>query len=34
MMIHEEDGSTLHIETREPFASYRDLKRDLEFYHD
>ena len=34
MMIREEDGSTLHIETREPFASYRDLKRDLEFYHD
>lgn len=34
MMIREEDGSTLHIDTREPFASYRDLKRDLEFYHD
>lgn len=34
MMIREEDGSTLHIETREPFSSYRDLKRDLEFYHD
>ncbi|MBR4853535.1 MAG: hypothetical protein IKU88_02290 [Alistipes sp.] len=34
MMIRQEDGSTLHIETREPFASYRDLKRDLEFYHD
>ncbi|MBQ1958544.1 MAG: hypothetical protein II353_06750, partial [Alistipes sp.] len=27
-------GSTLHIATGEPFASYRDLKRDLEFYHD
>ena len=34
MMIRQEDGSTLHIETREPFASYRDLKRDLDFYHD
>lgn len=34
MMIREDDGSTLHIDTREPFASYRDLKRDLEFYHD
>lgn len=34
VMIREEDGSTLHIDTREPFASYRDLKRDLEFYHD
>ena len=30
MKIRQEDGSTLHIETREPFASYRDLKRDLE----
>ena len=34
MLIREDDGSTLHIATREPFASYRDLKRDLEFYHD
>ena len=34
MMIRQEDGSTLHIDTREPFASYRDLKRDLDFYHD
>lgn len=34
MMIRQNDGSTLHIETREPFSSYRDLKRDLEFYHD
>ena len=34
MMSRQADGSTLHIETREPFASYRDLKRDLEFYHD
>lgn len=34
MIIREDDGSMLHIETREPFASYRDLKRDLEFYHD
>ena len=34
MMIRQEDGSTLHIATGEPFASYRDLKRDLEFYHD
>ena len=34
MMIRQQDGSTLHIETREPFSSYRDLKRDLEFYHD
>ncbi|MBR5138335.1 MAG: hypothetical protein IKV12_02165 [Alistipes sp.] len=34
MMNRQKDGTTLHIETREPFASYRDLKRDLEFYHD
>ena len=34
MMVRQQDGSTLHIETREPFSSYRDLKRDLEFYHD
>lgn len=34
MMIRQSDGSTLHIDTREPFANYRDLKRDLEFYHD
>lgn len=29
-----EDGTTLHIDTKEPFSSFRDLKRDLEFYHD
>lgn len=29
-----EDGSTIHIETKKPFADYRDLKSDLEFYHD
>lgn len=34
MMIRQDDGSTLHIDTREEFASYRDLRRDLEFYHD
>ena len=34
MMNRQKDGTTLHIETHEPFASYRDLKRDLEFYHD
>lgn len=34
MMYRKADGTTLHIDTREPFASYRDLKRDLEFYHD
>ncbi len=28
------DGATVHIETDEPFNSYRDLKRDLDFYHD
>jgi len=27
-------GSTSHIETGEPFNDYRDLKRDLDFYHD
>ncbi len=27
-------GSTFHIETGEPFNNYRDLKRDLDFYHD
>lgn len=34
MKIRQPDGSTLHIETKEKFADYRDLKRDLEFYHD
>ena len=34
MMIRQEDGTTLHIDTKEPFASYKDLSRDLEFYHD
>lgn len=29
-----DDGTTLHIDTHEPFSGYRDLKRDLEFYHD
>jgi hypothetical protein len=27
-------GRTTHIETGEPFSSYRDLKRDMDFYHD
>jgi len=27
-------GRTTHIETGEPFGSYRDLKRDMDFYHD
>lgn len=34
MKVNQEDGTTLHIDTGEPFASYRDLKRDLDFYHD
>lgn len=34
MMVRHPDGSTTHIETGEPFASYKDLKRDLDFYHD
>lgn len=34
MKVRQGDGSTLHIETKEPFADYRDLKRDLDFYHD
>lgn len=29
-----ENGSTVHIETGQPFNDYRDLKVDLEFYHD
>lgn len=29
-----EDGSTVHLKTREPFTDFRDLKRDLDFYHD
>ena len=34
MKVNQADGSTLHIDTNEPFADYRDLKRDLDFYHD
>ncbi|MBR4994737.1 MAG: hypothetical protein IKY82_01610 [Alistipes sp.] len=34
MKIRQSDGSTLHIRTKEPFADYRDLKQDLDFYHD
>lgn len=34
MKINQEDGTTLHIFTKEKFADYRDLKRDLDFYHD
>lgn len=34
MKITQENGPSLHIETKEKFESYRDLKRDLEFYHD
>ena len=34
MMVRMEDGSTTHIETHRPFSSYRDLDRDLDFYHD
>ena len=33
MIQRKEDGTTLHLETQEPFRDYRDLKRDLEFYH-
>jgi hypothetical protein len=29
-----ESGNTSHVETGEPFNDYRDLKRDLDFYHD
>ncbi|MBR5483662.1 MAG: hypothetical protein IKV18_03085 [Alistipes sp.] len=34
MKITQENGPSLHIKTKEKFESYRDLKRDLEFYHD
>ena len=34
MIIRQENGPSLHIETKEPFASYKDLNRDLDFYHD
>lgn len=34
MMYKYKDGRTVHVDTHEPFSSYRDLKRDLEFYHD
>lgn len=34
MKVHHDDGSTTHIETGEPFADYRDLHRDLDFWHD
>ncbi len=34
MMVRQPDSTTLHVETGEPFSSYRDLKRDLDFYHD
>ncbi len=29
-----QDGLTVHLGTKEPFTDYRDLKVDLEFYHD
>lgn len=28
------EGNTFHMETGEPFTSYKDLKRDLDLYHD
>ncbi len=34
MMRTQKDGSTTHVETGEPFSNYRDLNRDLDFYHD
>ena len=34
MKVRHEDGTTTHIETGEPFSSYRDLHTDLEFWHD
>lgn len=34
MKVRHEDGTTTHIETGEPFSTYRDLHTDLEFWHD
>lgn len=34
MMVRMDDGSTTHIDTGAPFAGYKDLDRDLDFYHD
>lgn len=34
MRQHDQTGRTIHIETKEPFSDYRDLKRDLDFFHD
>lgn len=34
MMVTQDDGSTTHIETGAPFSGYKDLDRDLDFYHD
>lgn len=34
MLVRQDDGSTAHIETGKPFSGYRELERDLDFYHD
>ncbi len=34
MKVRMPDGTTKHVETGEIFRDYRDLKRDLDFYHD
>lgn len=34
MKDKQKNGTTVHIETRMPFSDYRDLRDDLEFYHD
>src|SRR5690554_3040834 len=34
MKFKQQDGTTVHIETKESFNDYRDLNRDLDFYHD
>ncbi len=34
MKVRQPDSTTTHVETGEPFADYRHLKRDLDFYHD
>ncbi len=34
MKVTQPDGTTTHVDTGQPFADYRDLRRDLDFYHD
>ncbi len=34
MKVTHPDGTTTHVDTGQPFADYRDLRRDLDFYHD